>query len=93
MSHGSNGDGGMNPRPMQPLSRAQSRDIARSRRSRNIALLIVLLCVAGLFYAVAIVKMTSAPTTPTPLGFNAPLSATSRVAGIKRPPSAPMDFA
>ena len=44
--------------PLPPLTRAQSDQIARKRRGRNIALLVALLAIAGLFYAIAIVKLT-----------------------------------
>ena len=40
------------------LSRAQSTELARRRRGRNIAMLVALLAFAGLFYALAIVKLT-----------------------------------
>jgi hypothetical protein len=40
------------------LTRAQSDELGRRRRGRNIAMLIALLVVSGLFYALAIVKLT-----------------------------------
>jgi hypothetical protein len=40
------------------LSRAESDAIEKRRRGRNIALLVVLLALAGLFYAISIVKMS-----------------------------------
>jgi hypothetical protein len=40
-----------------PLSPAQAAELRRRQRGRNVALLIVLLAVAGLFYAIAIVKL------------------------------------
>jgi hypothetical protein len=40
------------------LTRAQSEEVARRRRGRNIAMLIVLLALCLLFYAISIVKMT-----------------------------------
>ena len=42
---------------LSPLSRRESAAIARRRRGRNIAMLVVLLAVAGLFYAIAMVKL------------------------------------
>ncbi len=44
--------------PLQMLTRAQSDEFARRRRGRNIAMLIALLVISGLFYAVSIVKLT-----------------------------------
>jgi hypothetical protein len=41
----------------QQLSRAESDALARRRRGRNIAMLLVLVGVAVLFYAIAMVKM------------------------------------
>ncbi len=40
-----------------PLSREASAEFARKRRGRNIAMLVVLLAVAALFYAIAVVKL------------------------------------
>ena len=39
------------------LTRAESDAIARRRRGRNLARLLVLIVVSGLFYALAIVKL------------------------------------
>ncbi len=39
------------------LSRAQSSEISRRRRGRNWAMLVVLVALAGLFYAISIVKL------------------------------------
>jgi hypothetical protein len=49
----------MDPLPprLPPLSRADSDALMRRRRGRNIAMLIVLLAVAALFYAIAMVKL------------------------------------
>lgn len=49
----------MPPPPPAParLSRRESEDIARRRRGRNWAMLIVLVGLALLFYAISIVKM------------------------------------
>jgi hypothetical protein len=44
--------------PPSHLSVEQSEAIARRRRGRNIAMLIVLIALSLLFYAVSIVKMT-----------------------------------
>ena len=44
--------------PLPPLSRADSDALGRRRRVRNIVVLLLLLGVAGLFYAIAIVKLT-----------------------------------
>jgi hypothetical protein len=41
-----------------PLSREESEHLARARRGRNIALLVVLLALSLLFYALAMVKLT-----------------------------------
>ena len=43
---------------LPPLSREESLRIARRRRARNWALLLALIALAGLFYAISIVKMT-----------------------------------
>ena len=43
--------------PLAPLSREESDALNRRRRGRNIALLVVLLGVAALFYAIAMVKL------------------------------------
>ena len=40
-----------------PLTPAEAMELRRKQRGRNIALLIVLLAVAALFYAIAIVKL------------------------------------
>jgi hypothetical protein len=45
-----------NPPPLTPTEAA---DLRRRRRGRNWALIIVLGLLAGLFYAVTIVKMTN----------------------------------
>lgn len=42
------------------LTRTQSAELQRRRRGRNIALLVVLLAVAALFYLIAIVKLAHA---------------------------------
>ena len=42
------------PPPMSPEAAAEFR---RRRRGRNIAMLVVLLALSGLFYAIAVVKM------------------------------------
>lgn len=42
---------------LAPLSRADSAILAKKRRGRNIAMLIALLSIAGLFYAIAVVKL------------------------------------
>lgn len=44
--------------PDKPAPRPTEQELARRRRARNWALLIVLLGLAVLFYAIAIVKMT-----------------------------------
>jgi hypothetical protein len=41
------------------LSREESDALARRRRGRNIAMLVVLLAVAALFYAIAVVKLAA----------------------------------
>ncbi len=41
----------------RPLSPAEAAELRRRQRGRNIALLVVLLAVAALFYAIAIVKL------------------------------------
>lgn len=43
---------------LSPLSRAESMMIAKKRRGRNLAMLVALIAIAGLFYAIAIVKLT-----------------------------------
>jgi hypothetical protein len=48
---------------MAPLDRAESAALAKRRRGRNIALLVVLLGVAALFYAIAMVKMAKGGAT------------------------------
>ena len=40
-----------------PLTRAQSQILAKRRRGKNIALLVVLCLVAVMFYAIAMVKL------------------------------------
>ncbi len=40
-----------------PLTREESAEFARKRRGRNIAMLVVLVGVALLFYAIAMVKL------------------------------------
>ena len=40
-----------------PLSPAQAAELRRRQRGRNIALLLVLVAVAALFYAISIVKL------------------------------------
>jgi hypothetical protein len=40
------------------LSRAQSVELGRRRRGRNIAMLVCLLALCALFYAIAIVKLS-----------------------------------
>ncbi len=40
------------------LTRAQSSELGRRRRGRNIALLVCLLALSALFYAIAIVKLS-----------------------------------
>lgn len=51
----------MPERPSEPpsshLSAAQSEALARRRRGRNIAMLVVLIALSLLFYAISIVKM------------------------------------
>jgi hypothetical protein len=41
----------------RPLSPAEAVELRRRQRGRNIALLIVLVAVAALFYAISIVKL------------------------------------
>jgi hypothetical protein len=43
---------------LPPMSREDSDALARRRRGRNLAMLVVLLAVAALFYAIAVVKMS-----------------------------------
>ncbi len=50
-------DTSADPPDLPPLSRADSELLGRRRRSRNIAMLVVLLAIAGLFYAIAMVKL------------------------------------
>ncbi len=45
---------------LPPFSVDDSRQLARRRRARNLALLVVLLALVVLFYAMTIVKMTKA---------------------------------
>jgi hypothetical protein len=40
-----------------PLSREESAEFTRKRRGRNVAMLVVLVAVAALFYAIAVVKL------------------------------------
>jgi hypothetical protein len=42
---------------LPPMSREDSFALARRRRGRNIAMLVVLVAVAALFYAIAMVKL------------------------------------
>jgi hypothetical protein len=49
---------------MPPLSREESDALAKRRRGRNIALLVALLALAGLFYAIAMVKMAQPGMAP-----------------------------
>jgi hypothetical protein len=42
------------------LSRQDQEEIARRRRGRNVAMLVVLVALCLLFYAITIVKMTKA---------------------------------
>jgi hypothetical protein len=44
-------------KPLPPLGRADSAALGRRRRGRNIAMLIALVAIAGLLYAIAIVKL------------------------------------
>ena len=46
------------PPALSHLTRAESDLLAKKRRGRNIAMLIALCAIAGLFYAIAIVKLT-----------------------------------
>ena len=48
-----------------PLTREESDSLARKRRGRNIAMFVVLACVAGLFYAIAIVKLARPDLGPS----------------------------
>lgn len=41
-----------------PLSHAESQAVARRRRGRNWAMLIVLVAIVALFFAIAIVKLS-----------------------------------
>jgi hypothetical protein len=50
-------DDGMHPTPLAPLTRAESDLLAKRRRGRNIAMLVVLGGIAVLFYAIAMVKL------------------------------------
>jgi len=45
------------PRSPETLSRSESQEMARRRRGRNWAMLIVLIGLALLFYGISIVKM------------------------------------
>jgi hypothetical protein len=49
--------GGMDPTLLTPLKRSDSVELGKRRRGRNIAMLVVLLLVAALFYAIAMVKL------------------------------------
>jgi len=40
-----------------PLSRAESQEVARRRRGRNIAMLVALLAVCALFYLITLAKL------------------------------------
>jgi hypothetical protein len=51
------------PPPIQ-MSRAESDALAKRRRGRNVAMLLVLLAVALLFYAIAMVKMATPGFAP-----------------------------
>lgn len=48
------------PRPRRPatLTRGESEAIGRQRRGRNLAMLLVLLAVGGLFYLITLVKLS-----------------------------------
>ena len=48
------------PRPRRPatLTRGESAAIGRRRRGRNIAMLLALLAVGGLFYLITLVKLS-----------------------------------
>ena len=48
---------GADPDPVPPLSPAASADLAKRRRGRNVALLLTLLVLSGLFYVLAMVKL------------------------------------
>ncbi len=43
---------------LPPLTQAESDAVARRRRGRNWALLVVLLLLCAIFYAITVVKMT-----------------------------------
>jgi hypothetical protein len=45
-------------RDLAPLSQAESDAVARRRRGRNWALLVILLLLCAIFYAITWVKMT-----------------------------------
>ena len=47
-----------------PMSRADSELLARRRRGRNIAMLVVLLAISALFYAIAMVKLSRPDLAP-----------------------------
>ncbi len=46
------------------FSREESQAIARRRRGRNLAMLVLLLGLVGLFYAIAVVKLGSTVMQP-----------------------------
>ena len=43
---------------LPPLSRAEMEALSRRRRGRNLAMLVALLALVGLFYLITIVKMS-----------------------------------
>lgn len=43
---------------LPPLSRAESRDVARRRRGRNWLMFATLIALVGLFYAITLVKIS-----------------------------------
>jgi len=49
----------MNQLPPASLTQEESAALARRRRGRNIAMLIALLAISALFYAIALVKLSS----------------------------------
>jgi hypothetical protein len=50
--------------PPLPLDRAESDALARRRRGRNLAMLVALVGLAALFYAIAMVKMSTPGFAP-----------------------------